>query len=585
MQQFDLRRCATLVWLTVVCGLVSARGQAQEVPVIEHELENGMKVLMVPRPGDPNIAAGWIARVGSVYERPGITGVAHLFEHMMFKGTRTIGTEDITEDLAIIQQLDAIKTELAVEEAQLLVAHRLGQTDEPNNPEARSPRHRELLVQFDDLLARQQEIVVKEDFSRIYTEQGASGMNAGTSHDFTVYFINVPANKLELWFWMESDRLLNPVFREFYSERDVVHEERRLRTDSTPTGKFQEQFDAMFWGSSPYSWPVVGWPSDLEGMTREEALAFFDVYYAPNNIAAALVGDFAPEYAAALAERYFGRIPRGERPPLEPRTREMPQLAEKRMAAYADTNPQVAIRYHSVPDGHLDEPALVVLGQLLNGRTGRLYRALVEDQQVATNASGGQSGFKFEGMFEVRGTARQGRTPEEVEQAIEAELERLRTEPVGERELQKVKNQNAASTFRDLEGNFQLMVQLLIRENNRGWETINTDPALYEAVTADDIRRVANEYFTQENRAVAVYYRRTADGEGDDPVLAGLDDQEREQARQTMAAVAQLDADQLQQFLAQAEQMMAGAPEENRDLAQAMLAIIEGRIAAIGAGR
>ena len=585
MQQFDLRRCATLVWLTVVCGLVSARGQAQEVPVIEHELENGMKVLMVPRPGDPNIAAGWIARVGSVYERPGITGVAHLFEHMMFKGTRTIGTEDITEDLAIIQQLDAIKTELAVEEAQLLVAHRLGQTDEPNNPEARSPRHRELLVQFDDLLARQQEIVVKEDFSRIYTEQGASGMNAGTSHDFTVYFINVPANKLELWFWMESDRLLNPVFREFYSERDVVHEERRLRTDSTPTGKFQEQFDAMFWGSSPYSWPVVGWPSDLEGMTREEALAFFDVYYAPNNIAAALVGDFDPEAAAALAERYFGRIPRGERPPLEPRTREMPQLAEKRMAAYADTNPQVAIRYHSVPDGHLDEPALVVLGQLLNGRTGRLYRALVEDQQVATNASGGQSGFKFEGMFEVRGTARQGRTPEEVEQAIEAELERLRTEPVGERELQKVKNQNAASTFRDLEGNFQLMVQLLIRENNRGWETINTDPALYEAVTADDIRRVANEYFTQENRAVAVYYRRTADGEGDDPVLAGLDDQEREQARQTMAAVAQLDAEQLQQFLAQAEQMMAGAPEENRDLAQAMLAIIEARIAAIGAGR
>ena len=585
MQQFDRRRCATLVWLTVVFGLVSVRGQAQEVPVIEHELENGMKVLMVPRPGDPNIAAGWIARVGSVYERPGITGVAHLFEHMMFKGTRTIGTEDITEDLAIIEQLDAVKTELAVEEAQLLVAHRLGQTDDPNDPEARSPRHRELLLEFDDLLARQQEIVVKEDFSRIYTEQGASGMNAGTSHDFTVYFINVPANKLELWFWMESDRLLNPVFREFYSERDVVHEERRLRTDSTPTGKFQEQFDAMFWGSSPYSWPVVGWPSDLEGMTREEALAFFDVYYAPNNIAAALVGDFDPEYAAALAERYFGRIPRGERPPLEPRTREMPQLAEKRMTAYADTNPQVVIRYHSVPDGHLDEPALVVLGQLLNGRTGRLYRALVEDQQVATNASGGQSGFKFEGMFEVRGTARQGRTPEEVEQAVEAELERLRTEPVGERELQKVKNQNAASTFRDLEGNFQLMVQLLIRENNRGWETINTDPALYEAVTADDIRRVVNEYFTQENQAVAVYYRRTADGEEDDPVLAGLDDQEREQARQTMATVAQLDAEQLQQFLAQAEQMMARAPEENRDLAQAMLAIIEARIEAVGAGR
>ena len=270
-------------------------------------------------------------------------------------------------------------------------------------PAARSARHRELLEEFDALLAQQQELLIKEDFSRVYTAEGASGMNAGTSYDFTIYFINIPANKLELWFWMEADRLLNPVFREFYSERDVVHEERRLRTDSTPIGKFQEQFDALFWQSSPYSWPVVGWPSDLEGLTREEALAFFDEYYAPNNLAAALVGDFDPDEAVALAERYLGRLERGARRPMEPRTREMPQEAEKRMVAHADTNPQVVVRYHSVPDGHADEPALVVLGQLLNGRTGRLYRALVEDQQVATSASGGQSGFKYEGMFELSG--------------------------------------------------------------------------------------------------------------------------------------------------------------------------------------
>ena len=585
MKQFDRRRCSALLMLTVALGLVATHGYGQEVAVIEHELDNGMKVLMVPRPGDPNVAAGWIARVGSVYERPGITGVAHLFEHMMFKGTHTIGTENITEDLEIIGQLDAIKTDLAIEEGALLEAHRLGQIDDPADPDARSPRHRELLTEFDDLLAQQQDILVKEDFSRIYTEQGASGMNAGTSYDFTVYFINVPANKLELWFWMESDRLLNPVFREFYSERDVVHEERRLRTDSTPTGKFQEQFDAMFWGSSAYSWPVVGWPSDLEGMTREEALEFFDVYYAPNNIAAVLVGDFDPEHAATLADRYFGRVPRGPRPALEPRTREMPQLAEKRMVAYADTTPQVSIRYHSVPDGHVDEPALVVLGQLLSGRTGRLYRTLVEDQQVATNASGGQSGYKFEGMFEIRGTARQGHTPEEVEQAIYAELERLKAEPVEPSELQKVKNQNAASTFRDLQGNFQLMMQLLFRENNRGWDTINSDPALYDAVTADDIQRVANDYFTEENRAVAVYYRRETDGEDDSPLLTGLDDQERQQAQQTMAVVAQLDAEQLQQFLAQAEEMVAQVPEENRDLAEAVVAIVQERLDGIGGGR
>ena len=571
-------------WFVPALALIATVAAAQEVDVVEHELENGMKVLMVPRPGDPNIAAGWIARVGSVYERPGITGVAHLFEHMMFKGTRSIGTSNIEEDLDIIARLDAVKAELAVEEARLLQAHRLGEIDDPKDPSVRSERHGELLEEFEALLARQQELLIKEDFSRTYTGQGASGMNAGTSYDFTIYFVNVPANKLELWFWMESDRLADPVFREFYSERDVVHEERRLRTDSTPIGKFQEQFDAMFWESSPYSWPVVGWPSDLEGITRDEALAFFGQYYAPNNLTAALVGDFDPEEAAALADRYFGRIPRGERRPLEPRTREMPQLAEKRMSAHADTNPQVVIRYHSVPDGHVDEPALVVLGQLLSGRTGRLYRALVEDQKVATSARGGQAGFKFEGMFELSGAAAPERTPEEVEQAIYAELERMKVEPVTDRELQKVKNQNAANDFRGLEENFQLMMQLLIRENNRGWDTINTDPALYESVTADDVMRVADTYFTPENRAVAVYYRQEG-GEPDDPLLAGLDDQEQQQIRQMKAMIGQLEEPQLRQFLEQAEQMRAQAPEENQDMVEAMVRLVEARLEELGAAQ
>ena len=575
-------RTLALALLVFVFG--TKHGLAQEVPVIEHELENGLRILMVPRPGDPNIAAGWIARVGSVYERPGITGVAHLFEHMMFKGTHTIGTSDIDEDLEIIDQLDALKAELYVEEVRQLQAHRLGEIEDPDDPEAWSPRHVELLEEFDRLLARQQELLIKEDFSRVYTGQGASGMNAGTSYDFTIYFINVPANKLELWFWMEADRLLNPVFREFYSERDVVHEERRLRTDSTPIGKFQEQFDAMFWESSPYSWPVVGWPSDLEGMTREEALTFFDRYYAPNNVAAALVGDFDPDEAVALAERYFGRIPRSARPPLEPRTREMPQLAEKRMVAYAETNPQVVVRYHSVPDGHVDEPALVVLGQLLNGRTGRLYKSLVEDQQVATNASGGQSGFKFEGMFELRGTAAQEHTPEEVEQALYAELERLKMEPVTDRELQKVKNQNAASNFRDLQGNFQLMMNLLIREGNRGWETINADPPLYDAVTAEDIMRVATRYFTPESRAVAIYYRQEG-GVEEHPLLTGLDDQERQQVQQMIAMLPELDDEQLRQFQAQTEQMATQAPPENQDMVEALQQLIQERLDAAGGAR
>ena len=559
---------------------------AQEVDVIEHELDNGLTLLLVPRPGDPNVAAGWIAKVGSVYERPGITGVAHLFEHMMFKGTHTVGTQNIERDLAIIDELDGLRVEIQAAEADLDRRFALGEIDDPDDPSVRSAQHQQLLDRFETLLAEQGDLLIKEDFSRIYTGEGGSGMNAGTSYDFTIYFINVPANKLELWFWMESDRLANPVFREFYAERSVVHEERRLRTDSTPIGKFQEQFEAMFWQSSPYSWPVIGWPSDLEGITREEALTFFDTYYAPNNLAAALVGDFDPDEAIALAERYYGRLKRGERPPLEPRTREMPQLAEKRMVAYADTNPQVVIRYHSVRDGHVDEPALVVLGQLLSGRTGRLYRALVEDQEVATSASGGQAGFKFEGMFELRGTARQGRTPEEVEEAIYAELERLKTEPVETRELQKVKNQNAARTFRDLDSNFGLMMQLLIREGNRGWEHINTDPALYDAVTAEDVMRVANTYFTPETRAVAVYYRdESAADEPADPLEEGLSDEERQQFRQMRTMLGQVPVEQLQAFLAQVEQQVGQAPPESQDLAQALVELIRRRIEETGGGQ
>ena len=575
-----------LPWCVLMAILVlpGAAG-AQQVDAIEHRLDNGLTLLLVPRPGDPNVAAGWVAKVGSVYERPGITGVAHLFEHMMFKGTQTIGTRDIEQDLRIIEQLDDLRVEIQAAEVELDRRYQLGVIDDPVDPAARSPRHRELLDDFEALLARQSDLLLKEDFSRIYTAEGASGMNAGTSYDFTIYFINVPANKLELWFWMESDRLANPVFREFYAERSVVYEERRLRTDSTPIGKFQEQFEAMFWQSSPYGWPVVGWPSDLEGITRDEALGFFDTYYAPNNLAAALVGDFDPDEAIALAERYFGRLTPGARPPLQPRTREMPQLAEKRMVAYADTNPQVVIRYHSVRDGHVDEPALVVLGQLLSGRTGRLYRSLVEEQQVATRASGGQGGFQFEGMFELRGTARQGRTPEEVEEAIYTELERLQTEPVGERELQKVKNQNAADTFRGLRSNFGLMMQLLIREGNRGWEHINTDPALYEAVAAADVMRVANTYFKPETRAVAVYYRDESSAADDDPLLAGLSDEERQQIGQMRAVIGQMEAEQLIQFLAQAEQMVGQAPPEGRNLAEALVALVRQRLEEMGGGR
>ena len=493
-------------------SLFAASLAGQRVEVEEFTLDNGMKFLLLPKAGDPNVAAGWISKFGSVNERPGVTGVAHLFEHMMFKGTKTIGTKDIERDSAIIEDLDALRAEIQAEKAVLLEEQRRGLIDDAGNPAHRSPAHTDLLERFNKLLSEQRELIVKDEFSQIYTTNGGSGMNAGTTNDFTIYFINVPANKLELWFWMESDRLNSPVFREFYSERDVVWEERRLRTDSTPTGKLDEQFETMFWMSSPYGWPVIGWPSDLDAITRAEAMEFFDRYYSPNNLVASLVGDFDLERVKELAKKYFGRLERRGRPPEAVRTREVEQQAEQRLSGHAETRPQVSIRFHTVPDAHVDEPALIVLSAILNGRTGRLYKSLVLEQQVAVQAGAGVDGRKYDGSFQVGGVAAPGKTPVDVEAALLAELDLIAREPVGDRELQKVKNQQLAGDFRKLQSKFGLMLQLLTYEALGEWSNVNAFSDRIQAVTPEDIQRVAKRYFTETNRSVALYHTKEGSG-------------------------------------------------------------------------
>ena len=260
----------------------------------------------------------------------------------------------------------------------------------------------------------------------------------------TAYFVTVPANKLELWMWMESERILHPVFREFYAERDVVFEERRMRTDSTPLGKFEEEFNALFWESCSYAWPVIGWPSDISAISKAQADEFYATYYSPQNITLILVGDLDPAKAEALARKYFERIPRGPRTPPDVVTLEVKQLAEKRMNAEAETNPQVDILWHTVPFRHRDSYALDILAELLSTRTGRLYKGLVLGSGVATEIWARQAAMKWEGYFNAGGEAKEGHTPEEVEQGIYDNLEKLKKEAVPPEELQKVKNNFAA---------------------------------------------------------------------------------------------------------------------------------------------
>ena len=218
-----------------------AAAWAQKVPVVEKTLSNGMRLLIVERHDDPTIAGGWVAHVGSANERPGVTGTAHLFEHMMFKGTPTLGTKDYKKDLEIINEQEQVRTEMRREEAKMRAAFRRGEIDDLFKPENQTARYRELEKRFNELIVKQREVLVKNEFDRVYTAAGGSGMNAFTAEDLTAYFITVPANKLELWMWMESERILRPVFREFYAERDVVYEERRMRTESNPPGQVRRE--------------------------------------------------------------------------------------------------------------------------------------------------------------------------------------------------------------------------------------------------------------------------------------------------------------------------------------------------------
>lgn len=554
-------RSAIVVSVALLAAALPAG--AQQVQPEEFILDNGMKFLLLPRKSQPNaVSAGWVAKVGSVNERPGITGLSHFFEHMMFKGTRTIGTRDPGKDA----ELNAAQHEARGKLRALVIEQqyprwRRGEIDDPWDPKHDTDEMQALRAELNRLVEAQRETTEKDEFDSVYTKLGASGMNAFTSHDLTFYFISVPSNKLELWAWMESDRLSDHVFREFYSERDVVHEERRLRTESTPTGIFEEQFDALFWQSSPYAWPVIGWPTDLNSYTAEQAEEFFRTYYRPNNLVGVIVGDFEPEAAKALIVRYFSRLEAGDPPPPVV-TLEQPQKGEQRMAAECEAAPQVEVRYHTVPFGHPDEAPLEVLAELMNGRTGRLYKALVEGAQVATSAGVRVDSRKYAGGFSFSAECKGEATPEQVEQAWYAELKRLQDEEVPARELEKVKNRVLADSFRRLESNFYLMVQLGYYEALGGWEYINDAPNALLAVTFEDIQRVARQYFAKENRSVATFVRKQGAPQGD-PELEALDARVRPMVKQQLAALESVtDPEELRQALGQIEAQAAQVPPE-----------------------
>lgn len=587
---FSFSRAAAGVCVALSLALPAHTATAQQVEPIEFTLDNGMNFLLFPRDEQPNvITAGWVTPAGSTSERPGITGISHMLEHLLFKGTDRVGTSDAEQDKVFREQLTEIREQMRAYALDVQYErYRTGEIENPWDPENDTDELRAMRAKMTALQDQQREITIKNEFDKIYTGNGASGMNAGTSNDFTIYYINIPSNKLELWAWMESDRLMDPSFRELDAERFVVVEERRQRLESTPTGMLDERFESMFWVASPYNWPVIGWMSDLMAYTEDDIRTYFETHYQPANLTGVIVGDFDPANARQLVESYFGRLENKRPAPAPIVTHDVPLMGELRFTGECDCQDQIEVRYRGVALGHPDEAPLELLAAVLNGRTGRLYGSLIEDQAIAASASAGSNTNQFAGTFSFSATPKGDAELTDLEAAWYEQLEIMKNEPVSANELQKVKNKARADSFRGLQDNSSLFFQLAISEAWVGWEHLNTYPQTLQAVTPADIQRVAKKYLTDDRKGVSLYTRRD-DGSAPelitmDQVRASLPEGMAEAVLpQVEAQLAELasaeDPEELRAALAQVEAQGAAAPPAFKTMLDFIKQEISARIA------
>jgi predicted Zn-dependent peptidase len=480
-----------------------------EKRVREVKLGNGMRFLLLRRGTAPVFAGILRFKVGSADDPGGETGLAHLFEHMAFKGTTTIGVSDAAKEAPILDALDGVARDLNAEL--------------DRGPRADAARLDALRAKMKSLMEEHRALVVRDEFTEILSENGGTGINASTGADMTSYYVSLPANRIELWCLLEAARLKDPVLREFYSERDVVKEERRFRIDNQPQGKLYEQLLLTAYSAHPYRIPGAGWLSDLDRLTRPEAEAFHREHYVPGNAVGALVGQIDTEATAALLERYFSGIPAGPLPLSTP-TVEPPQTGERRVAVQFDAAPNLMMGFHKTALDDPQDPAFEVIDSLLGGgRTSRLFKTLVTGSGVASNVFTFEApGRRFPSLFVIGGQPRAPHTTSELEQGILEELRRLGEEPVSDQELAKVRAQIESDAVYELRGNMGLAGQLTQFALLTGdWRSMIRRDEQLKAITAKQVQEVARRTFTAANRTIATLARPADDGDPPTPAPPG----------------------------------------------------------------
>jgi predicted Zn-dependent peptidase len=487
-------------------GLLFAGSFGLADRVIEQKLANGLTVLMVERHQTPVVSLNMTFGVGGVNEQVGQTGLAHLYEHMAFKGTRTVGTKNYEKERPVLEELFRVGNEL--EQRQRELARK--SQERPANSEDQAAIE-ELQKRFNELQDNAGQFVAGNEMALLYQRHGGVGLNAATGKDLTRYMINLPANRLPLWAALEADRMAHPVLREFYKERGVVMEERRLRNDDSPSGLLFETFTSAAFRAHPYGIPTIGWESDILSLTPADTEAFFKTYYGPGNATIAIVGDINPKDVLSLIEQTFGMIPATpSQPPIV--TVEPAQRGERRVEVEFNAEPSLVIGFHKPALGHPDDYVFDVIDAVLSdGVTSRLYTNLVREKRIAAsvNSDSNYPGVRSPNLFVLNATPLAPHTTAEVEAAIYAEIERLKTEPVSAKELEKVLNNLDADLVRALRSNGGLASQLALYQTVAGdWRYVLKARDKIAAVTPEDIQRVAHDYFTKSNRTVATLVKR-----------------------------------------------------------------------------
>jgi predicted Zn-dependent peptidase len=478
--------------------ILTAVAAAQDIASFEKritlkKLPNGLTLLICERPEAPVFSFFTMVDAGSAQDPMGKTGLAHMFEHMAFKGTDKIGTTDYAAE------------KIALAKVETAYAAYIAERDkEVGRDEAKL---KQLEKAWHDATTTANKYVVPNQFGKIVEQNGGQDLNAFTDYDETGYHYSLPANRLQLWAYLESERFLHPVMREFYKERNVVIEERRLRTDSNPIGRLLEQFNAEAFEAHPYHRPTVGWMSDLNSFSATDAKNFFDHYYVPANMVVAVAGEIKASEALPILEKYFGRLPVSHKPD-ETTTVEPPQNSERKVELMEKTQPLYLEGYHR-PDYRTKDDAVydAITDLMSEGRTSRLYRSLVRDKKIASFSAGfsGLPGTKYPHLFAFYAFPLPGHSTKEVADAIHAEIDRLKKEDISDDELKMIKTRAKANLIRSLGDNEGLANQLAVYQTRYGdWRELFRSVDRIDKVTKADIRRVANETFNETNRTVGV---------------------------------------------------------------------------------